>query len=520
MQYARLLRSLKTFGAETMIEVLTSAQMRAVEGAAMSFGRVTGLQLMERAGRGVVDAILDRWPVIATAPDLAVVLCGPGNNGGDGFVIARLLAERGWEVACFFVGDAARLSDDARANYDRWAAMGQVRPWADLGAALREWGDARHPALWIDAVFGTGLSRAVTGEIAEGFRALSVWPADLAYAEGGKWVAVDLPSGLDADTGQSHLTEDERIFYDLTVSFHRAKLGHHLNIGPDLCGDLVIADIGITTLCPEAVRLSEPRLSSLKGGLRRVTHKYSHGHALILGGPAGKTGAARLAARAALRAGAGLVTIAVPRDAMSEYAAHETAVMLVPCDTPEDLAALLEDKRYDRLCIGPAFGVERAAAFLPTVLAGERFTVIDADALTALARDAALMGALHFLCVLTPHGGEFARLFPDLTDHPSKITATEEAATRAGCTVLFKGRDTVIAAPHRQTVLNAATYDNATPWLATAGAGDVLAGIITGIKDVETAAWLHTAAARHFGAGLIAEDLPDALPAVFRALGL
>ena len=160
------------------------------------------------------------------------------------------------------------------------------------------------------------------------------------------------------------------------------------------------------------------------------------------------------------------------------------------------------------------------AAFLPTILAAERFTVIDADALTALALDAALMGALHPHCVLTPHGGEFARLFPDLIDHPSKISATEEAASRTGCTVLYKGRDTVIAAPHRQTVLNAATYDNATPWLATAGAGDVLAGIITGIKDVETAAWLHTAAARHFGAGLIAEDLPEALPAVFRALGL
>ena len=520
MQYARLVRSLKTFGAETMIEVLTSAQMRATEGAAMSSGRVTGLELMERAGQGVVESILAKWPTLAAAPDLAVVLCGPGNNGGDGFVIARLLAERGWEVACFFAGDAARLSDDARANHDRWAAMGQVRPWADLGAALRGWGDDYHPALWIDAVFGTGLSRAVTGEIAEGFRALSVWPADLAHAEGGKWVAVDLPSGLDADTGQSHLTQDARIFYDLTVSFHRAKLGHHLTVGPDLCGELVIADIGITTPCPQAVRFSEPRRSSLKGGLRRVTHKYSHGHALILGGPAGKTGAARLAARAALRAGAGLVTIAVPRDAMSEYATHETAVMLVPCDTPEDLAAIVEDKRYDSLCIGPAFGVDRAAAFLPTVFAAERFTVIDADALTALASDATLMRALHPLCVLTPHGGEFARLFPDLIDHPSKIIATEEAATRTACTVLYKGRDTVIAAPYRQTVLNAATYENATPWLATAGAGDVLAGIITGIKDVETAAWLHTAAARHFGAGLIAEDLPEALPAVFRDLGL
>jgi len=273
VQYARLLRSLKTFGAETMIEVLTSAQMRAVEGAAMSSGRVTGLQLMERAGQGVVDAILDTWPVMVTAPHLATVLCGPGNNGGDGFVIARLLAERGWEVACFFAGDAARLSNDARANYDRWVAMGQVRPWSALGAALRQWGDGHHPALWIDAVFGTGVSRAITGEIAEGFHALSVWPADLADAEGGKWVAVDLPSGLDADTGQSHLTEDARIFYDLTVSFHRAKLGHHLNIGPDLCGDLVIADIGITTPCPEAVCLSEPRLTTLKGGQRRVTHK-------------------------------------------------------------------------------------------------------------------------------------------------------------------------------------------------------------------------------------------------------
>nr|WP_318010698.1 NAD(P)H-hydrate dehydratase [Celeribacter litoreus] len=267
-------------------------------------------------------------------------------------------------------------------------------------------------------------------------------------------------------------------------------------------------------------------------------HKYTHGHALILTGLSGKTGAARLAARAALRVGAGLVSLGTPHEVVTEVAAQITALMLTEIDTPELLTRVLADDRLNALCIGPGFGVERAGAFLPSVLAAKRATVLDADALTALAQSETQFEALHDKCVLTPHAGEFKRLFPDIAeklDAPatkgpaySKVDATREAAKRAGCVVLFKGPDTVIASPAGRCSINAAVYDRAAPWLATAGSGDVLAGLITGLMArgvaphdaAETGAWLHVEAARSFGPGLIAEDLPEELPKVFRNLGL
>nr|WP_321510365.1 NAD(P)H-hydrate dehydratase [uncultured Celeribacter sp.] len=267
-------------------------------------------------------------------------------------------------------------------------------------------------------------------------------------------------------------------------------------------------------------------------------HKYSHGHALILSGLSGKTGAARLAARAALRVGAGLVTLGAPHEAVTEVAAQITAIMLAEIDRPETLTRVLSDDRINALCFGPGFGVDRAAEFLPHVLAAKRATVLDADALTALAQSEAGFTALHDRCVLTPHAGEFRRLFPDIaakfaeppTKGPaySKVDATRAAAKRAGCTVLFKGPDTVIASPNGQCSISAAVYDRAAPWLATAGSGDVLAGLITGLlargfatkAAAETAAWLHVESARSFGPGLIAEDLPEELPKVLHAMGL
>jgi len=278
----------------------------------------------------------------------------------------------------------------------------------------------------------------------------------------------------------------------------------------------------------------------LIGRLRkgRGDHKYTHGHALILSGPSGKTGAARLAARAALRVGAGLVTLGTAHDALFENAAQLTAIMLTEIDGVEALTETLKDSRINALCIGPGFGVERAGAVLPVLLAAKRPTVLDADALTALSQDEGLFAALHPGCVLTPHAGEFKRLFPNIAaklDAPattgpaySKLDATREAAKRAGCVVLFKGPDTVIASPDGHATVNAAVYERAAPWLATAGSGDVLAGIITGLlargfsphRAAETGAWLHTEAARSFGPGLIAEDLPEELPKVFRQLGL
>jgi len=286
---------------------------------------------------------------------------------------------------------------------------------------------------------------------------------------------------------------------------------------------------------PREIQMTARRVERLRktGG----AHKYDYGHALVLTGGTGATGAARLAARGALRIGAGLVTLGVPPAAQLEVAMHSTAVMLMRVPDAGALRDALADDRITALCLGPGMGVARAADLLGAALAPPgRGTLLDADALTALAGDANLMGRLHERCVLTPHEGEFACLFPDLAaafqkrpgDLATRIGAVSDAAMRTGATVLLKGADTVVAAPYGQISLHAAKTDRSAPWLATAGSGDVLAGFITGLLArghppllaCETAIWLHAEAANHHGPGLIAEDLPEALPQVFAAIGV
>ncbi|ASM71893.1 bifunctional NAD(P)H-hydrate repair enzyme Nnr [Pseudosulfitobacter pseudonitzschiae] len=265
-------------------------------------------------------------------------------------------------------------------------------------------------------------------------------------------------------------------------------------------------------------------------------HKFDYGHALVLSGGPGRTGAARMAARAALRVGAGLVTLGVPPAAQMEVAAQVTAIMIKRIGDAQALGDMLQDNRLNALCAGPALGLDdRAADLVRVLLHSGRNCVLDADALTLIARDRALMQALHGGCVLTPHGGEFARLFPDIAetvqgDAPIavKADATRKAAARSGAVVLLKGSETVVAHPGGVCTVHSATGDRAAPWLATAGAGDVLAGLITGLlarglapaEAAKAATWLHVSCALHFGPGLIAEDLPDCLPAVFRDLAL
>jgi len=314
----------------------------------------------------------------------------------------------------------------------------------------------------------------------------------------------------------------------------------HYGGGPGLSTKIVVADIGLKPhFAPGIVQLiSEPTRRGFHGKWDGQ-HKYSHGHALIFSGGPSRTGAARLAARGALRIGAGLATLAVPPAAQMEVAAQVTAIMLQRVEGAVGLTDVLKDERLNALCLGPALGIERARELVPVALKAERATVLDADALTAFADDAAaLFSQLHENCVLTPHGGEFSRLFPDIaeklaaipTKGPafSKVDATREAAKRAGCVVLFKGPDTVIAAPDGRCAINSAFYERAAPWLATAGSGDVLAGFITGLlargfapmQAAETAAWLHVECARSFGPGLIAEDLPEQLPVVLKELNI
>ncbi|WP_121064333.1 NAD(P)H-hydrate dehydratase [Chachezhania antarctica] len=564
-----------------MAELLTAAEMRALERAAIDGGTVTGLELMERAGQGVVDAIFAEWPELdAAAADggaspsrspeylekeekgrRALVLCGPGNNGGDGFVVARLLREKGWSVDVYLFGDAEKLPPDARSTYERWIGVGAVRPYVDA-EFRKDAAEIGERSLIIDALFGTGLSRPVMQVRAFGLATqMSLPPRGSARGGPGQRaatvVAIDIPSGLDADSGRLLLPENpprehETVRADLTVTFHTAKPGHYLDEGPNSCGALRIVDIGLREAlagldvgdvpkhggvapcrgieAPQAARL----------GKSRGNHKFSHGHALVLSGGPGRTGAARLAARGALRVGAGLVTLGVPPAAMQEVAAQVTAVMQMPVRDADGLARNLEDRRINALCLGPGLGTgAREADLVRIALRGDhagRSVVLDADALTLVAGAPELFEALNPRCVLTPHGGEFARLFPDIHEKLaapaatgpaySKVDAARDAAARAGCVVLFKGPDTVIAAPDGKVSVHAAVYDRAAPWLATAGAGDVLAGLITGLlargfdpmQAAETGAWLHVECARRFGPGLIAEDLPEMLPGVLAAL--
>ncbi|WP_039018192.1 bifunctional ADP-dependent NAD(P)H-hydrate dehydratase/NAD(P)H-hydrate epimerase [Halocynthiibacter namhaensis] len=532
-----------------MTELLTAAQMRAIEQAAIDRGEVTGLELMERAGAGVVEAIYEEWPEFSekrNTPLKAIVLCGPGNNGGDGFVVARLLHARGWAVEVFLYGDAKKLPPDARVNYERWCEIAWVSQLTD--ADISEYNeDNPGTNLAIDAIFGTGCSRPFTS-LGVAQQGLNYWAGASKNGEAPYMVSIDVPSGMCVDSGKWPGYEQVNpthmcINANLTVTFHSFKHGHYLAYGGLSCGRSIVKDIGLENVTSEWFNHNEScqlidKPCAISGCVVKSSgNKFCYGHALVLSGGPAQTGAARLAARGALRVGAGLVTLGVPPTAQQEVACQITAIMLKRVKDAETFSAILEDKRINALCLGPALGLgEREAELLDVALQSGRNCVLDADALTLLARGKALFDKLHPGCVLTPHGGEFARLFPDIAeklDAPattgpaySKVDATREAAKRAGCTVLFKGADTVIADQNGRTAVNAAVYERSAPWLATAGSGDVLAGFITGLlarggspfDAAQSGAWLHVECALAFGPGLIAEDLPEQLPKVFKDL--
>lgn len=569
-------------------EVLTTAQMRALEAAAIDSGAVTALELMERAGAAVAGAIRLRWPKAGRV----TVLCGPGNNGGDGNVVARHLAWAGWRVRVLGMDNAP--GPDAAEMKRRWQGMGVIAPLTREELRVGEESD-----VYLDAIFGIGLTRAPEGKIADVIAHIGGSGGEGAVFRE-RLVAVDCPSGLCLDSGAFPGAPRAPGAFEprarLTVAFDSPKPGHLLERGPECCGELVIADIGLRPwrernldgpgLRPERLLAVSPVFDipdirrglsgSLSASLDKARasggHKFTHGHALVLAGAFGHCGAARLTARAALRVGAGLVTLAPPHSALIEHAGPPDALMRRGVDDAEALAALLEDRRITAVALGPGCGVDRATALLDPLLAERRACVLDADALTALAAQG--FDGLHDRCVLTPHQGEFGRMFPDLAEKLagprapmtgcyadfgrwaaegtlqenltaqqkasedyrraladqrgplcSRVDAVREAAARSGAVVLLKGPDTVIAAPDGQARIHSA-FD--VPWLATAGAGDVLAGIIAGLmargfpplEAAATGACLHAAAARRFGPGLIADDLPDELPGVFRDLGL
>lgn len=468
--------------------------------AATIAGGISGAALMEAAGVAIAAQIRGRW---ASRP--VVVLCGPGNNGGDGFVVARLLAEAGWPVTVALLGDRDALEGDARTNADCWP--GEVVP---LTPAALDGAD-----LVVDAIFGAGLSRPLEGAARAAIEAVNMGEAPC--------IAVDVPSGVHGDTGVV-LGAAPRA--RVTVTFFRRKPGHLLMPGRDLAGEVVVADIGIPDavlgdIAPSTFENRPPLWLDRFRWPRLADHKYSRGHALIAGGTE-MTGAARLAARAAMRSGAGMVTVASRPEVRAIYAADMAGLLTVPVSNAEEFAALLEDERLNAVLVGPGSGVSRTTRDMTlSTLAANKSVVLDADALTVFSDDpSALFRAVRDKnCLMTPHEGEFRRIFRHVGD---KLTRARAAAAECGAVVLLKGVDTVIAAPDGRAAING----NAPPDLATAGAGDVLAGIAVGLLGQGldpfdagcVAAWLHGEAARRFGPGLIAEDLPAQLPAVLREL--
>lgn len=480
------------------LALLTPAQMDSADHLAAA-GGVALLDLMEAAGSAVAVAIKARWPIRPVT-----VLCGPGNNGGDGFVAARHLADAGWPVRLASMGAVGMLSEQAAQAAADW--KGAVEPFTPEtvdGAALV-----------VDAVFGSGLSRALEGAALALVEAL----VDRRIPS----CAIDVPSGLDGATGQ---VLGAAAPAELTVTFFRKKPGHLLYPGRALCGEVVVADIGVPASVLEIV---VPTAWENGPGLwlqhfpwpQAESYKYKRGEVLVLGGEA-ITGASRMTAQAASRAGAGMVTLAAPAKVWSVYAASMINAIVHVFEGPAGFEALLTDARRNVIALGPGAGVGAATRrCVLAALATKRAVVLDADALTSFAEAPEdLFAAIAGPCVLTPHAGEFKRLFQFKGD---KLHLARSAAAQSKSVVVLKGPDTVIASPGGRAIINA----NAPPQLATGGSGDVLTGFVAallaqGMAPFEAAAvavWLHGAAAAAFGLGLVAEDIPAALPAVLQKL--
>lgn len=490
--------------------LLTPARMETADRATIAAG-ASGWDLMQRAGKGVVDALAEVFPDVRRI----AVLAGPGNNGGDAYVAAALLVQTGREPVVFASVPVEGLSGDAAIA----AAL-----YGDDVRSIETF-ETSGFNLILDGLYGAGLSRSIKGAEAEAIQ--------LANSANCPVVAIDLPSGV---SGESGAVLGNAVSADLTVTFFRRKPGHLLEPGRGCCGRVIVVDIGIDSSVldeiapslfangPDLWHMSLPRPAA-------TGHKFDRGHTVVFSGPATRTGAARLAAMAALRAGAGLVTIASPPSALMVNAAHLTAIMLQRCAIPDDLGALLSDERLGHFVLGPGFGIgDDAWNAVGAILQAKRSLVLDADGITSFADDP---DALFRLIaedggdvVLTPHAGEFARLFPDIASSAgtSKVDRARVAAQRSGAIVVLKGSDTVIAAPDGRAAIN----ETGTPYLATAGSGDVLSGLVAGLRSQAmpgfeaacAAVWMHGRAAEHFGPGLTAEDLPGLIPRVLAELVL
>ncbi|MBV9556322.1 MAG: NAD(P)H-hydrate dehydratase [Pseudolabrys sp.] len=490
------------------MELLTTSEMAEADRLATA-GGITGITLMENAGRAVADA------AAALPGRRVVVVAGPGNNGGDGFVAARLLAERGYEVRLLLTSERSQIQGDAAIAAVRWSGPAEpARPEAVVRCDII-----------IDALFGAGLARPVEAATKALIEAIN--------ASGCAVVAVDLPSGIDGNSGQ---VMGAAVRATETVTFFRRKPGHLLLPGRIHCGKLHVAQIGISdnvlaTIRPQLFANEPPLWLSLFPRPQLAGHKYDRGHTVVVSGHLPMTGAARLAARGALRIGSGLVTIASPKDAVATHAGENVAVMVIHCDGVRMLSDVLADRRRNSVILGPGAGQgPETRDQVAAALASGAAVTLDADALSSFADradelTAMIKGAPDRPVVLTPHAGEFSRLFnsiPTVSNLKSKHEKTRAAARYCGAVIVLKGADTVTASPDGRAAIAA----NAPPTLATAGAGDVLAGIIGGLMAQHMPAfeaacagvWLHGEAARDFGPGLISEDIPERLPPVLARL--
>lgn len=494
--------------------LLSIAQMRAAEAQAMQAG-ISGRVMMQRAGEAVARVIEQTMPLMPVW-----VLCGSGNNGGDGFIVAETLRAQGWQVMCTCTVSVDALQGDAAlaaADY-----QGEIVPWSQVAIQPNQ--------LVVDALFGTGLSKPLEPAVAEVVKQIRKLRVPV--------IAVDIPSGLHGDSGQAL---GVAVWANITVTFAAKKPAHLLQPAKAQCGEIVVADIGIESqvmsVLVDAVgggwQENHPALwLSLVPFPRMDAHKYSRGAVLVVGGDKAHTGAARLSARAAARL-CGAVTIACDNESLPIYAAHVTSIMTEIAEDELAIEAILQGLRRYAVVVGPASGINRRTRGATlAALAAACPTVIDADALSVFSGDDApevLFSAIKrsgAQVVLTPHEGEFHRLFApagsDISMLQDKISRTVKAAQRAGAVVLLKGNDTVIAAPDGRVIING----NAPATLATAGAGDVLAGVIAGLmaggmngfEAAAAGAWIHGRVGKIAGLGLMAEELTELLPLALQGL--